>query len=142
MITVQLFRGLTPKPTKELFDAKLTELGKLCPGGQGQLLRSGAENGYEYSFGMHVCDKIPGAEGGESTVMKVVKGEEALYLYLFAFKTQAGASAAEAGNLKDTTYGSSLAGKAKVCNDEKSPQKCAQLLEEVKNFSGLTLERR
>ncbi len=79
MITVQMFHGMKSDNPDTLAMA----LGKwwktICPDGDAQKNKGGAENGYSFSIWMFTCSLNPQTKKPENMWLKVISGEDALY---------------------------------------------------------------
>jgi hypothetical protein len=85
MVTVQIFYNL--KTTPDDFEGKMAS-GWLaaCPGAKNESIASGPENGYPAAVWLLNCPKNPATGKPEITWVKIVQGNDRLYVVQKAFK--------------------------------------------------------
>lgn len=85
MLTVQVFRR--NNQSLEEFSGKFTrQWAKNCKGSEYKKIRDGNENGYGYTFWLMICSSTPAVKMFEFTMLKAIRGKDALYVIQKAFR--------------------------------------------------------
>jgi len=86
MFTVQIFHGSSVELPQ--FHATMEKNWlSACPKGAHQPVRSGVENGYEFDFWFLTCPNNPQTKQPEATMVKAMRGRDALYVAQKSFKS-------------------------------------------------------
>lgn len=133
LITVTVLSGTTDKSIKDLAEATGHFMRSACPGSEFRTLKEGSENGFEFTFAMHVCPTNPKTQMGEVTIVKSIKGNEGIYTYQHAWRLAAFDYGKNPVPLNEIGLASATAAKARVCNAT-STMTCAFLLDDLKNI--------
>ena len=87
MMTVQVLYNYNTKSTlKNFVDRFIGIIVDFCDEGRGLEISSGEEYGYSYNYFMTICGKNPNTKKPEYTMIKVISGNDALYLIQKAWR--------------------------------------------------------
>lgn len=118
MVTMQIFfhRGdMTPQAFEQNMQANWSNS---CPNSQYRQIRSGAENGYSFSFWLLDCPLNSQSGKPETTFFKAIQGNDAFYVVQKAFRGEP-----TKDQIVDWTQ---LAGKVQVCDTRLPEQACPE----------------
>jgi hypothetical protein len=80
MLTTQIFFGGLPASPEEFYAQMRGGWLSACPGGNGKLVRSGKENGYNFAFGFLTCPLNPKTDKPEAAWIKFIEGRDSFYV--------------------------------------------------------------
>ena len=87
MVTTQIFHG-KPENLDSFFGGLSGRWVGACDGAETTLIREGEENGYPFALWLFSCPLNPSTGKPEMTWMKGVRGNDALYVVQWAFRTE------------------------------------------------------
>jgi len=86
MVTTQVFLGMKDTTTQQ-FQNKMSKMWlAVCKNGEATPIRSGNENGYDFSLWLLTCPLNPSTGKPETTWFKAIKGNDSFYVVQKAFK--------------------------------------------------------
>ena len=86
MVTVQVFFNYPTRDIDNFVDKFMGVIVDVCENGRGLSITSGEEYGYSFNFFITICGKNPDTQKPEFTMVKVISGNDGLYIIQKAWK--------------------------------------------------------
>ena len=86
MVTVQVLFDYPTRDVSNFVEKFIEVIVDICENGRGLSITSGEEYGYPFNFFMTICGKNPDTQKVEYTMLKVISGNDALYIIQKAWK--------------------------------------------------------
>lgn len=88
MVTAQIFLGLNNVDPDRFANRLAARWKSGCAGGEAQKIRSGIENGYNFSLWIFTCPLNPGTKKPENMWLKAISGADSLYSVQYAYRRE------------------------------------------------------
>jgi hypothetical protein len=95
MVTIQIFHNPTDADPNDFAGSLGGAWAEACPGGSGEKLSTGTENGFPVALWSYACPLNPAIGKPESMWLKVTGGTDALYSVQYAYRQSATDTLAE-----------------------------------------------
>ena len=86
MVTVQVLFNYPSRNIENFVDKFIGVIVDTCDNGRGLSITNGEEYGYSFNFFMTICGRNPDTNKPEFTMIKVISGNDALYIIQKAWK--------------------------------------------------------
>jgi hypothetical protein len=116
LITIQIIRGLSNMNPDGFADRLATHWTSGCPGGSGQKVRGGNENGFPIVLWVYLCPLDPATHKPETMFLKAISGADSLYVTQYDVR--------EAASKEMAVPATAFLGKVMACDTRRADRPC------------------